>query len=597
MSSGVFNVITNSSNNDNLLHATEFLKNRINRFIMRNDPHISEEELLTLPNNSKFDNISNSILPSLNEIEKSHNTFINGSYKPSVILASEYIKVPNSNPKFNSKIEYQMPTIGNFTSDCVLHIKLSGMSAKDDRDRVRYVAMLGHKLIKRVQLVVSGGSIVDEYDTDDYNIYYQYELDDKYKIGHLQNIGQETPTEGFLTSDPRMNMFREQKFMFDGNQTLKYSHDAIDLFIPILFWFKDFRTPLPSLPWGQQLQIKVELADVVDIVGFADNGGGGAYNPPTIEFCDLYVNQLFTLPEIFNLYSKKFVFNIIRTHRSHKQIISTDVGQDHAVLLSRLKNPTEAIYFSFRPRENLSLSQYWHKSCKLTKKIYKVPVMAKDPNNILIVKFSSFANINDPLSSPNYIIITSTSSLSMFDDAYATYDLVITSGTGYNSQDILQNRYTVASYIGTTSALTIDGSWNGFMPDTSTTFELYTPQLGVNSVVYYTESPVVSSISLEIQGIEIFKNIAEQFYANYLPTKFANTSVPTECGFYLMPFCNKMFNHNPSGSINLGLVREIYLKFTSELINKNYPVDLIVLSRTINFLIINNGSLTLKYNV
>lgn len=593
-SGGVFNVILNSGGHDKLLYASDFLKNRIDEFIKTKDRNINKKHLNKLPN-EKYNDISKSILPSLNEIGKTHNMFINGAYKPSVILASEYIKVGKSSPKFGSSITYQMPVVGNFTNDCVLHIRLSNMSAKDTRDRIRYVAMLGHKLIKRVQLLVGNGAIVDEYDTDDYNAYYQYELDGCHKEGYLRNIGQELPNIGYLTSDPLDDMFSEYKLINDGNQTLKYSHGSVDLFVPLLFWFKDLKQSLPSLPWGQ-LQIRVELAEVTDIIGFANNGGGGLYNSPSIEFCNLHVNQLFTLPEIFNLYTKKFVFSLIRTHRAHKQVIVSDTGKNYQILLNNLKYPTEVLYFNFRPRKNLTLSQQWYKSCKLTEKAYKVPVMAKDPETVIVVKFAGFPHgINDP----NTIYITSTDPLSTVDTAYNAYDLVIISGSGYNSTDILKNRYTVNSYLGTTQTINIVGEWDGFVPDSSTTFELYTQQLAVNNVIYYQEEPIVTEISLIIQGIEVYKNHAEQFYNSYLPTKLENVNIPIDCGQYMMPFCNKLYNFSPSGSLDFGLAREIYLNFSSDLIKSDYPVDLIVLARTINFLLIDGetGGLHLKYNM
>lgn len=591
MSSGaVFNLISSTSQTDRLLYAMDYLKERINTFIINKDPDITEQDLAALPQNDKYLKVNRSILPSLNEIEKSHVTFVNGSYKPSIPLASEYIKIQHTNPKFGSSIYYQMPQIGQFTSDCMIHVRLSGMSAIDQRDRVRYVAMLGHRLIKHTQFLVNNGNIIDEYGTDDYNAYYHYELLDHHKIGYLRNIGQEVPYTGYITADPLNDMFREYKLIGDGNQTLKYSHDAIDLFIPVLFWFKDVKNALPRLPWGQ-LQIKVDLADVSDIVGFFDGGGGGNYNPPTIEFCDLYVNQLFTVPEIFDLYAKKFVFSIIRTHRAHKQTITAAGNKEYQVLLNNLKWPTEALYFSFRPRENLTLSQYWYKSCSLVEKTYKTPVVAKNPDSVFIV-----TPVASPNPTTNSIAITSTSILSTTDDAYNEFDLVITSGTGYNPTNIEQNKYTVKSYNGANKIITIYGVWAGKIPDTTTALELYTPQLAINKVTYYLENPVVNKISLEASGIEIFKSNVEAFYNTYTPMRFKDANIPTDCGMYMMPFCTKLYSHDPSGSINISLCRELYLKFTSDLISKAYPVDLICLSRCINFLLVDsNVGMTLKY--
>jgi hypothetical protein len=583
MSGAVFNIISNVGANDRLLYAQEYLKDRINAFIKVKDPTFTDAELLQ--NDNTFANIKNSILPSLNEIEKSHTTFINGSYKPGILLASEYFKVSNSMPKFDTKLVYQLPQIGQFTSDSVLHIRLSGLRAKDPLDRVRFCAMLGHKLIKQVRLVVNNGNIIDEYGSDDMNAYFQYEVPENHKKGYLKNIGQEIPQTGYITSDPGVDMHREYRTIGDGNQTLKQQHQPIDLYIPLLFWFKDIKCALPAIPWGQ-LQIQVDLAKVTDIIGFSNNGGGGMYNPPVIEFCDLYVNQLFTVPEIFSLYSKKFVFSLIRVHRQHKEAIKVDRNHNYEILLNNLKWPIENLYFSFRPRENLKLSQHWYKNVKLTETRYKVPVIAKDPASVIIGNLSAVTQNTAVLVAPY---------LSSINNIYVNYDIIIISGTGYNN-DILQNRYIITNYDGETNTITIDGRWNGILPDSTTEFELSNAQLAINYVTYYKEEPIVDTISLSANGIELYKNYSESFYNTYIPSKYANINTP-DMGSYMMTFCITPNMHAPSGSINASLCREFYLRFMSLTINDNYPVDLIVLAKTINFLLIDSGNLSLRYNV
>jgi hypothetical protein len=598
MSGATFVLTSSTGQSDKLLYAMDFLKERINSLIMEKSPQITREDLLSLPNDKDpfsskmYLNLNKSILPSLNEIEKSHQVFINGSYKPSVPITSEYAKVNYSNPKFGDSIIFQLPQMGHFTTDCVLHIRLTSMSAIDSRDRVRYVAMPGHKLIKNVQLLAHSGNVFDEYGTDDYNAYYQFEIPDNHKSGYLRNIGHDTPIQGKITFDPTADLFAEYRLVSDGNQTLKQTHNEVDLYIPLLFWFKDIKSALPSLPWGK-LQIKVDFANVEDIVGYFDGGGGGKYNPPTMQFCDLYANQLFTLPEVFNIYAKKFVFNIIRTHRAHKQVITANGNGEYNIKLTNLKWPTEVLYVSFRPRENLSRSQDWFKSCKLVDKSYKVPVLAKDTSSLIIV--SPAAN---PAPTSNTITITSSMSLSSVDNKYASFYLLLTSGRGYD-KNIENNRYVVKSYNGTTKLLTIEGNWYGVYPDTTTVFELYTLQLASNKVTYEVEEPVITKLGLDANGIEIFKLSHEMFYNSYLPTKFINGNTPEEAYIYMLPFCTKLYGHSPSGSINMSLCKEIYIKFLSTIISKDYPVDLICLTRSINFVLVDSasGGISLRYSI
>jgi hypothetical protein len=53
----------------------------------------------------------------------------------------------------------------------------------------------------------------------------------------LNCIGQEVPVDAILIQDPVNDNFREKKMIYSGYQTLKPSHDTIDLYIPLLFWF------------------------------------------------------------------------------------------------------------------------------------------------------------------------------------------------------------------------------------------------------------------------------------------------------------------------------------------------------------------------
>lgn len=585
MSSGVFKLITSSGPQDKIIYAQEFLKERILRNIKEKNPKITTNDLLTLPNDGYL-NVDGSVLPSLNEIERSHNTFINNTYKPCVPIASEYIKVSHNAPKFGDTLEYMLPQVGQFINDTVVHVRIKGLSAKNPKDRVRYVAMLGHKLFQNVQFTVNSTNIIDEYTSDDYNSYYQFEVPDSKKTGWLRNIGQEIPNLGYITSDPSYDMHREYRWIGDGNQTLKYKHDTIDLFIPLLFWFREVKNSLPSciIPWGQT-QIKVKLAEINEIVGFADYGGGGAYNDPKIEFCDLYINNLFTLPEIFNIFSKKFLFTIIRVHRHHKEPLKVNSGNQQKILLNNLKWPTESLYFSFKPRANLALTQYWYKNCKLVEKSFKVPVVAKDES------LTTTGNIIS--ASIGKAILPG--ALSAVDGFYNNYDFIITGGSGYNSDDITKNRYIITTYNGTSKEITID-SWSGVIPNSSTTFELFTPQLAINLVSYYKELPVVDNISLESSGIEIFKFNSEMFFNSYLSSKYKNMNTPEDRGLYFLNFNTHPLISQPSGSLNVSINRELYLNFTSNEISKDYPVDLIVLARAINFLLVDAGSLTLKFS-
>ena len=88
---GIFKLITNVGVQDKLLMATEYLQERLRKIYRKN---IDNEDLIrrAIKNPAEL-NLDLSFIPDINEIEKSHVTFINGSYKPFIASGFEYNKV------------------------------------------------------------------------------------------------------------------------------------------------------------------------------------------------------------------------------------------------------------------------------------------------------------------------------------------------------------------------------------------------------------------------------------------------------------------------------------------------------------------------
>lgn len=571
-----FALVVNNGLQDKLLIAHEELQKRIRviKALKAQKPSIYGDDV--------------AVLPTLLELEKTHETFINNFYKPHIPIAFEYIKCQATVPKFGDRVIFQLPQVGDFVNDMVVHIKISGLRATDSRDRVRYVAFPGHRLIKKAQFLVNKGFVLDEYCSEDYNAFYQYEIPtEAQKKAWCRNVGQELPKLGFLSPDPTFNMQREYRYIGDGHQTLKYSHDTLEMFIPLLFWCRELKSALPSciIPWGQ-LQISLDLALHTELIGIANGGGGGDYIAPTIDFCNLYVNTISTTQDIYELYAKKFNFSLIRIHKEHRVVLTEPEGD---VLLSNLKHPIENLYFSFRPQENGTLSQHWYKNTKLTEQSYKVPVMARDTTALLTGTITGFT-AGDPATATLSAI-----GLSGVNDTYNNYDFVITGGTGYNSLDITKNRYTVVDYDGGLSKVTLDSTWEAF-PAVGTTFELFTPQLGINTVSYYEETPVVTSLSLKAAENALYRELSSGFYNSYLPYRFSGLlSPPEDKGSYFMNFGLRPLEYAPSGSFNVSVCREFYIGYKSDIISKDTPVELIALSRAINALYVRDGTASMKF--
>lgn len=360
---GVFQLISNDGIQDRLIMDNARLNERIKDIsrkklvkLREQHPGKSDRELLLM---------KQSWAPTLAEIEKTHILFTNAKFKPFVSMAHEYSKTPTrqGTAGLGKTFSFTLPIIGEFINDCVMYIKLTGFAASSALDKVRYVEYPGHRIMKRVKFKVQN-HVFDEYTADEMNAHYQYKVPLHKEQGYLRNIGQEVPKLGYVTADPTTDEVREYRWFGDGHQTFKRTQDTLEMWIPMLFWFKDIQTSLPNflLPMGQT-DIEIELESEANMISYADYGGGGAYSVPVVSECYLYANHIFLQPQVARLFIERFGFQLIRVHRKQTKTLMSSDGK---VLLNELKWPVECIYACFRPQVNLSNSQKWHRATSIT---------------------------------------------------------------------------------------------------------------------------------------------------------------------------------------------------------------------------------------
>jgi hypothetical protein len=299
------------------------------------------------------------------------------------------------------------------------------------------------------------------------------------------------------------------------------------------------------------------------------------------------MNNIFLQPEVLKIFMCKFGFSLIRVHCSHRELLTNN---NKSVLLNQLKWPTETLYVAFKPIVNNDLSQYWYKNSKLTKFTVQSPGVAQNINQTIELNTTS-ALLN------SVILYNNPLTLVNVDNYYNGYNLVIMSGQGYNSSNVIYNRYIVKKYevIGSICKFTIDSAWL-VIPDATTVFNLYTPQLCINSAIFYKETPSVDQILIKAHDVNIFSETDESFYNSYLPYRFGTfINTPEDRGWYMLNFNYLPNEHQPSGHINISKAREFYINYTSSFISKENQTELIVLAYAINFLLIKDGTAALRY--
>lgn len=457
---------------------------------------------------------------------------------------------------------------------------------------VRYCEFPGQRLFKKVKFEVNGNPL-DEYTAEAYIYHQKFKVIPCKQVGWKRLVGQEIPHDSYsdlmsingvssykapvglvdvnaaaVTGAPvnaSITARKLQQFVF-GAQTPQATQPALNLWIPLIFWFnKDPRLSIASvsIPYGQRfITIDVELQSNILFVapgnlflrltteiltstgtGLGTSAAVGVLsyqryvtNTPVlasgsvidttqaISNMELYINNIFVNPEIHDIYIKRIGFSLIRVHRLQ---ITRDANSTDNILLSQLKWPIETMFVSLRPAVNISstnTNQYrdWHRLTLMTDNL--IDVSAK-----MTAKIATMAA--------------------------ATWVTAGNVATAYGQQSVER---------------------------------FYVPN----------ETETIDTLQLQAHGINIFSTFAAAFFRDYMSYTFggANVVTPEDKGAMLLNFCLYPGTYQPSGHINVSRAREFYLQYASSYVTATNPADLIVLAVAINFLLISDGSAVLRYS-
>ena len=530
---GIFTLITNDGKQDRMLMATELLRARLARiakarYVAGLDP-----------------------TPTLVDIEKTHVLFMNAHFKPFAAIGYEYNKVRASSgaTTLNSTVQFSIPQFGDFFHDMVLHVRLNAVTISTPASQTwRWCAYPGERLLEKVRFTVNGNPL-DEYYSQDYNFYRQFELGANKVTGYNRCAGQQelipavldtglnaagvttapSALGGATTASRGESTAHLWVHASDGYQTLKtgaghnnseagtghVATDVLEVTMPLLFWFnKDPRLSIPSvsIPFGQRFvevdltafgNLAQEVQDITDGSTLSD----GAITAPTVDVCELYVNNIFVNPEVHDIFIKRIGFNLIRVHRRQATRVTSLSGGE--VLLNNFKWPIESIYFGFRD---------------------------------------------------------------------------------------------TAQSVATDNARYLDG-WCNFAQSHIASIT-HGPTGALATASWITQIPVVNRVTFLAHGIPIYNEIPAVMYNQYFPlVRGEKLNTPTDLGAYCVMFNLYPGVYQPSGHINVSRAREFYVKFDNSAANSrtlgstdSTDFDLLASANALNFLLISDGSAVLRYS-
>lgn len=111
-------------------------------------------------------------------------------------------------------------------------------------------------------------------------------------------------------------------------------------------------------------------------------------------------------------------------------------------------------------------------------------------------------------------------------------------------------------------------------------------------------TPTVTTIGLQAHNVKLFDNQYEAFFNSYLTYQYGgpNLNTPKDRGLYLITFALYPGTYQPSGHMNVSRAREFNMTYISTRpITASNPVRLLVYAIAINFLLIADGSASLRY--
>jgi hypothetical protein len=516
-----------------------------------------QDRLITATNelSSRLTSVS-SVAQTIPFVQLTHMFYMERSYSVNVAVGTEYFKATKkgTSQAFGSTVTFELQQLASFIHDCVVHVQfgaigtppvVTGNATQDainlynnrhlvnpanplQQIKYRYTDFPGIKLFKSVKMKINT-DILDEYKTDDVLFIHNTKVEPSRRLAWNTGMGQSPTISG--TAFHRYSEVLEDKQIRVSAQCPRTYQPALDLWIPLLFWFSEdvgLSFPSSSVTNGQRyVEIDLcELSDIIQAVDVAAVTSNDAFNlagnqsvpastlystvgvtqPSSLPInkIELYMNNIFVRPEIEQAFQRSLSYSLIRVHK--RQTMLLNVSQKE-ILLNQLVYPIETITFGFRPTANNSDFEKWHRFNTATSNTFRL-ISSEE---------------GDPTTLPTPI------------------DNII--GLTYQ---------------------------------------------------YFTSSPVIDNISVAMKGNFLYTNITPSFFNTYTTYARAVTS-PSDQGVYLLSFAFNPKNYNPNGHFNISREREMTLNYESTVISRTNPTEFIASAKCIAFLLVTNGSMVLTF--
>jgi hypothetical protein len=474
--------------------------------------------------------------PTLADIERTHILFMNAHYKPFAAIAYEYNKVQSNTPTLGSKAQFSIPQFGDFFSDMVVHVKLHGATP------------------------TFSGTAVSVTGAD---------------------------CALFRWCDfPGERLFQKVSFDVNGNPLDEYFPDTYTM-------HRQFAVPA-NKKWGwyqcvgQEVPIeaKYKYYDTTTAPA-APNNCRAAFNyydgfqtyKTDHEDLEMLIPLLFwfnsdprlAIPSVAIPYGQRFInIDIATKAQLLRAIINPGALSTTGLTAPDVVTPTFTNFdlyinniFVQPDIHDIFISRIGFTLIRVHRR--QITNVNKSTDNILLqnlkwpietmyVGIRPVANITPNTTNTAVAAQTSVADPNMSD--------------WHKFGEITRAAHTTSEIVGAGAAFSIA-----------------------------KESGHVTSFTISAHGVPLYKDIPAKFFNSYVPYNYGgwNIATPTDPGLYMITFNLYPGTYQPSGHINVSRAREFYIQYTSTLVDSDATAELIVNAVALNFLLVSDGSATLRY--
>lgn len=512
---------------------------------------------LKLLNNQSKDLIS------IDDLLTTHDMFLTSSFKPFISTSSIYLKtlLPQINLGNYITIELDQCFTGDFIHDMYLDVTFNSIGQKDTINeyntviseniinesnivtpllnstkypKFRYTPYPGIRLIEKVELWLNGRK-VDEYTQEDMLFYMNNELANEKRKAFEKCVGQSDYKTSFCYSNDTEH--EDIRYVADGYQTFKTYQEELHMRIPLLFWFNKYIEK--SYPVLKQDNVIISNSRNHIKITFADIDKliqCGDYN----ETVNPIINDSTMVTPFFNTNTLK-----------QRNIPYPDIKM--SLFVNNIYVNDEIRSFYINNIDHYMVSTY--QSLKFNVKMLN-EIKIKDLHDMVSYLYFAFRTKQTQESFTEWFRFTQGS----------------------------RRWHPVAVYIYFPSQNQQNKPINGFIQTVKRSY-------------YDTYSPIIKKFTLNFDTLPYIKHENPSDYNKYLSQlKKDDYSYSYDEGIYLLPFCRKFNDENPSGHINFSRISEIILKWEIDQRLKNEDITLFVSAKRINLLSINETDVIMKWS-